>query len=222
MLEISERKLIELQRNIFTIKVITAVSRFFVDKEKYEDLNERLNYINEMYQSLDKYQTLFNTTENIEYKNYFENNFQSCFEVVEEQKNILYPLFNLNSLVFLENVKTNIRDNFYEEVEKVINQFKHKDDVAEYICYHGSKDLNEILNYVLNYDIQANLRALFEQVKAQHVITYKHKDWISLGAKLHAGLNEIKLKGKQDLFVDEYIYKLSTYLFLLTIFAYDI
>lgn len=222
MLEISERKLIELQRNIFTIKVITAVSRFFVEEDKYEELNDRLKYINEMYQSLDKYQTLFDTTGSAEYKNYFENNFQSCFEVVEEQKSILYPLFSLNSLVFLENIKTNIRDNFYVQMDKIISQFKHKEDVSEYICYHGSKDLNEILDYVLNYDIQPNLRMLFEQVKAQHVITYKHKDWISLGAKLHAGLNEIKLKGKQDLFVDEYIYKLSTYRFLLTIFAYDI
>lgn len=222
MLEISERKLIELQRNIFTIKVITAVSRFFVDEEKYKDLIERLDYINEMYQSLDKYQTLFDTTGNNEYKNYFENNFQTCFEVVEEQKNILYPLFSLNSLVFLENVKTNIRESFYIEMDKIISQFKHKEDVAEYICYHGSKDLNEILNYALNYDIQPNLLTLFKQVKDQHVITYKHKEWISFGAKLHAGLNEIKLKGKQDLFVDEYIYKLSTYRFLLTIFAYDI
>ena len=38
MIEIYDRKIIELQRNIFTIKVITAVSRFFVDEEKYSDL----------------------------------------------------------------------------------------------------------------------------------------------------------------------------------------
>ena len=86
----------------------------------------------------------------------------------------------------------------------------------------GVSFLNEILNYVLNYDIPLNLRSLFEQIKEQKIITYKHKEWIGLGAKLHTALQDIKLKGKQDLFVDEYIYKLSSYRFLLTVFAYDI
>ena len=222
MIEIYDRKIIELQRNIFTIKVITAVSRFFVDEEKYSDLQERLTYINNMFDSLEKYRTLFETTSNVEYKNYFENNFHSCAETVEEQKNILYPLFGLSSLVFLDNVKTNIRDQFCDEVNKIISQFKDKNDVSAYICYHGSKDLNEIINYVLNYDIPLNLRSLFEQVKAEKIITYKHKEWNTLGAKLHTALQDIKMKGKQDLFVDEYIYKLSAYRFLLTVFAYDI
>lgn len=222
MIEISERKLIELQRNIFTIKVTTAVSRFFVDEENYKELNDRFSYINEMYTSLDKYQTLFDTTSNNEYKNYFENNFASCSEAVEEQKSILYSLFSLSSLVFLENVKTNLREGFYVEIDKILSQFKDKNDVAEYICYHGSKDLNEILNYALNSDISVYLKTLFNQVKEQHIITYKHKEWVSVGNKLNTALLEIKSKGTQELFVDEYIYKLSAYRFLLTVFAYDI
>ncbi len=222
MIEIAERKIIELQRNMFTIKVITALSRFLVNEDKYLELEERFKYIEEMYSSLEKYQTLYASTNNIEYKNYFENNFHSCTEAIEEQKAILYPIYSLNSLVFLENIKANIREGFYNFVNKVINQFKSKEDVAEYICYHGSKDLNEILNYVLNFSISSNLYNIFIQVKEQHIITYQHKEWISLGAKLNAALLEIKQKGEQDLFVDDYIYKLSGYRFLLTIFAYDI
>jgi hypothetical protein len=102
------------------------------------------------------------------------------------------------------------------------HQMLTKEDVAEYICYHGSKDLNEILNYVLNFSINSNLQNLFKQVKEEHIVTYQHKEWISLGTKLNTALLDIKSKGEQDLFVDDYIYKLSGYRFLLTIFAYDI
>lgn len=222
MIDIAERKLVELQRNIFTIKVITAVSRFFVEENKYQEIKERWSYLEEMYASLDNYLTLYNTTSNIEYKNYYENNFQTCADVIEEQKALLYPLYSLNSLVFLENVKTNIRDGFIKEVDKIISQFVKKEDVAEYICYHGSKDLNDILDFALTYTISPNLTRLFTQVKEQRVITYKYNEWINVSAKLNTALLEIKSKGNQDLFVDEYIYKLSAYRFLLTIFAYDI
>ena len=222
MIEIAERKIIELQRNMFTIKVITTLSRFLVNEDKYQEFEERFEYIQEMYASLEKYQVLYESTNNMEYKNYFENNFHSCIESIDEQKANLYPLFSLNSLVFLENIKANIREGFFEFVCKVINQFKTKEDVAEYICYHGSKDLNEILNYVLNFSINSNLQNLFKQVKEEHIVTYQHKEWISLGTKLNTALLDIKSKGEQDLFVDDYIYKLSGYRFLLTIFAYDI
>lgn len=222
MIEIAERKIIELQRNMFTIKVITTLSRFLVNEDKYQEFEERFEYIQEMYASLEKYQVLYESTNNMEYKNYFENNFHSCIESIDEQKANLYPLFSLNSLVFLENIKANIRDGFFKFVNTVINQFKTKEDVAEYICYHGSKDLNEILNYVLNFSINPNLQNLFKQVKEEHIVTYQHKEWISLGTKLNTALLDIKSKGEQDLFVDDYIYKLSGYRFLLTIFAYDI
>lgn len=221
MTNINDRKIKDLERSVFTIKVTSALSRFFVDDNLYEEINERWIYINEMYNSLEKYSTLYNTTGNSEYRNMFENNYASAYESIEEQKTYIYSLYPLSSLLFLENIKNQFRDGFYIELINIISQFKTSKDLSEYICYHGSLDLNNIIDYVLTRNISTNYISLFEQIKNKKIITYKKEEWLSIGTKLNSCLLEIKTKEKQDMFVDKYINKLTSYRFLLTVFAYD-
>ena len=63
MTNINDRKIKDLERSVFTIKVTSALSRFFVDDNLYEEINERWIYINEMYNSLEKYSTLYKICE---------------------------------------------------------------------------------------------------------------------------------------------------------------
>ena len=70
---INERKLNELERNVFTINVITKLSRFYLNEENQKEVNERFEYILSMYLSLEKYQDLYDSTGNNEYKAYFFN-----------------------------------------------------------------------------------------------------------------------------------------------------
>lgn len=217
---INERKLNDLDRNVFTIKVITTLSRFFVTPEKLEEVNQRYTFLKEMHESLEKYQVLFDTTENLEYKNLLENNYDSTIQSLEEQKQELYDIYPLSSLLFLENVKKIYREGFYNEMTLITNQFSKANDLSEYICYHGSLDLNNILNEVLNKNISNNYRNLFEHIKTERIVSYKKDDWINISTKLNSCLMEIKIKDQYDQQVDKYICKLMAYRFLLTVFNY--
>lgn len=222
MTELTEKKLNELDRSIFTLKTITTISRFFVSLEKYEEITERWSYVKNMYESLDNYNTLYQTTQNIEYKNYLENNYSSCIEALEEQKRELYSIFSLNSLLFLENIKQHFRIGFFEELTKITNQFNNAKDVSGYIYYHGSLDLNMMIEYALSKDINKNYKALFEQVKEKRIITYKKEEWLTIGTRIYSCFQEIYTKEKDDEKLVKYIYKLTAYRFLLTIFEYDV
>lgn len=217
---INERKLNDLDRNVFTIKVITTLSRFFVTTVQLEEIRGRYDFIKEMHDSLEKYQLLYDTTENSEYKNLLENNYDSAVQSLEEQKQELYDIYPLSSLLFLDNVKKQFRDGFYNEMVLITNQFSTAIDLSEYICYHGSLDLNIILNEVLNRNISDNYRKLFEQIKSERIVSYKKEDWINVSSKLNSCLIEIKMNNQYDQMIDKYICKLIAYRFLLTVFNY--
>lgn len=222
MTSITDRKINELERSVFAINVITTVSRFFVDEEKNNEIIERYKYIEEMFLSLEKYLELYNETSSSEYKNYLENNYDSAFESIEEQKKELYSLYPLQALLFIENIKKHNRKGFIDEILLVTNQFSNASDVSEYISYHGSIDLNIMINYIINNTTNQTHKQAFEKIKAMNIITYKKDEWLSLGNNVNSGLLDIKLKFQQNEEVDKLINKLSAYRFLLTIFDYAI
>ena len=162
---INERKLNELERNIFTIKVITKISRFFVDEKTNQDISERWLYIEEMYGSLKHYLSMYEKTNEDGHRNYLENNYSTVIELTEEQKSILYSRYSLSSLVFLENIKMPNRDGFISSLNKMITQFKNFNDLIDYIYYHGSKDLNLMIDFVLKQDNSFNYITLFNKLK---------------------------------------------------------
>ena len=216
---INERKLSELERNIFTIKVITKISRFFVDDETNKYISERWLYTEEMYSSLNHYLSLYESTNEEEYKNYLENNYSTVIELVEEQKSILYNKYSLSTLVFLENIKRPIRNGFISSLNKIITQFNTSNDLSDYIYYHGSKDLNLMINFVLTQDISANYEILFKQIKENSKITYNKDEWINIGTKLNSCLMDLKSRNIESDELTNGINKLTAYRFLLTLFS---
>ena len=217
---INERKLNELERNVYTINVITKLSRFYLNEENQKEVNKRFEYILSMYLSLEKYQDLYDSTGNNEYKNFLENNFDSAVECINEQKEQLHGYFSLSTLLFLENIKKMNREGFIKEISLIIDQFNTSKDVSEYISYHGSLDLNNMINSVLTFNILPNYRNLFETIKNERIITYKKDEWISISNKLNSCLLDLKLKEPNKKEIDNLIDKLSAYRFLLVTFDY--
>lgn len=217
---INDKKLNELERNVFTIHIVTKLSRYFLNEDQLQEINERWDFIVSMFESLEKYKELYESTGNNEYKNFLENNYESAFQGVEEQKAELYELFSLSTLLFLENIKKPNREGFLYEVSQIIDQFNNSKDVSEYISYHGSLDLNNIIDFVLLSNIGPNYYNLFNSIKEQRIITYKKDEWINISNKLNSCLLDLKLKepNKQD--IDKLINKLSAYRFLLITFDY--
>lgn len=215
---INERKLNDLERNIFTIKVITKISRFFVDEETNQDISDRWLYIEEMYGSLNHYLSLYETTNEDEYKNYLENNYATVIELVEEQKSILYNKYSLSTLVFLENIKRPLREGFLSTLNKIITQFKNSNDLVDYIYYHGSKDLRLMINFVLTQDISFNYSTLFKQLKEEVKITYSKDEWISVGTKLNSCFIDLKTRNLESEELTKWLNKLTAYRFLLITF----
>lgn len=215
---INERKLSDLERNIFTIKVITKISRFSMDEIAYKDIVERWNYIIDMYNSLNNYLSLYEETNSITYRNYLENNYSTVIELVEEQKNILYNKYSLSTLVFLENIKRPLREGFLCEINKIISQFNSDDDLIEYIFYHGSKDLNLMIDFVLSKDLSENNFALFSKLKKTFKVTYTKEEWISISTKLNSCLLELKSRNMESEELTNWLHKLTAYRFLLIAF----
>lgn len=193
------------------LKKIYVLKTLFICNQ-IEDLRESLEYIEEIYESLDNKINNYILSNTKESYNILDNDYHTLESLMDELREDLVRLAKMSCVIMLDNMKLNEIIPFYNKLNEVMSKYRHVRTAANFIVNNCYEDIISFLMdlsvYISNTNVPNYELLPVSYLESKiHVNNIPASEWIKLiqtiktTIKYLNSLNDIKINLIREKFV---------------------